>query len=122
LAAQQRREPPPRVPEAFAPPAGLCRVWVDGVPATQQPAPTDCANAIRNRPTNAVVLFGPASNKRRADGEELDPLSRFRGTTATPRFVTPNALTARRRDEKGEAHDRPADSTAKAPRKPERPY
>src|SRR6185437_16495832 len=28
------------VPPSYAPPAGMCRVWVSGVPPTQQPAPT----------------------------------------------------------------------------------
>jgi hypothetical protein len=46
------------VPPAFFPPAGMCRIWIDGVPANQQPAPTDCASAVRNRPANGKVLFG----------------------------------------------------------------
>jgi hypothetical protein len=37
----------------------MCRIWLDGVPADQQPAPTDCATAVRNRPANARVIFGP---------------------------------------------------------------
>jgi hypothetical protein len=36
----------------------MCRVWLDGVPAGQQPAPTDCAAAVRNRPANSRVIFG----------------------------------------------------------------
>src|SRR6476659_6824809 len=36
------------VPRGQRPPEGMCRVWVRGVPANQQPAPTDCANAVRN--------------------------------------------------------------------------
>jgi hypothetical protein len=39
-------------------PAGMCRIWVDGVPADKQPAPTDCSTALRNKPTNAQVIFG----------------------------------------------------------------
>jgi hypothetical protein len=46
------------VPESAQPPAGLCRVWLENVPASQQPAPTDCATAIKSRPNNAHVLFG----------------------------------------------------------------
>jgi len=46
------------VPQSAEPPAGLCRVWLDNVPASQQPAPTDCATAIKNRPTNARIVFG----------------------------------------------------------------
>ena len=46
------------VPRAFYPPAGMCRIWINEVPAGQQPAPTDCASAVRNRPANGKVLFG----------------------------------------------------------------
>jgi hypothetical protein len=46
------------VPPAFYPPAGMCRIWINQVPAAQQPAPTDCASAVRNRPANGKVLFG----------------------------------------------------------------
>ena len=46
------------VPEAYRPPAGMCRIWLDNVPAAQQPAPTDCASAVRNRPSNGRVIFG----------------------------------------------------------------
>jgi hypothetical protein len=54
------------VPPGFLPPAGMCRIWINDVPAGQQPAPTDCASAVRNRPANARVLFGdePKSNKK----------------------------------------------------------
>jgi hypothetical protein len=49
---------PSSVPQSAQPPAGLCRVWLENVPASQQPAPTDCATAIKNRPNNARVVFG----------------------------------------------------------------
>lgn len=58
------------VPPGFFPPAGMCRIWIDGVPAGKQPAPTDCASAVRNRPANARVLFGddpPKSRKGKSD-------------------------------------------------------
>ena len=45
------------VPPGFAPPAGMCRIWIEGVPAEQQPAPTDCATAVKNRPLNGRVIF-----------------------------------------------------------------
>src|SRR5215203_3701221 len=47
-----------RIPPGLMPPPGMCRIWLDGVPAGQQPAPTDCASAVRNRPGNARVIFG----------------------------------------------------------------
>lgn len=53
--AQQRST----VPNGYEPPAGMCRIWVYNVPASQQPAPTDCVTAVRNRPANARVIFGP---------------------------------------------------------------
>lgn len=39
-------------------PKGMCRVWLKDVPPAQQPAPTDCAAAIKNCPTNGKVIFG----------------------------------------------------------------
>ena len=46
------------IPASARPPAGMCRIWLDGVPAAQQPAPTDCATAVRNRPAKGRVIFG----------------------------------------------------------------
>lgn len=51
------------VPPGFSPPAGMCRIWINGVPAGQQPAPTNCASAVRNRPANGRVLFGDSPSK-----------------------------------------------------------
>jgi len=58
------------VPPAFFPPTGMCRIWLNDVPAGQQPAPTDCASAVRNRPANGKVLFGdeqPKGKKGKSD-------------------------------------------------------
>ena len=46
------------VPVSARPPKGMCRIWIGGVPAAQQPAITDCATAVKNRPANARVIFG----------------------------------------------------------------
>jgi hypothetical protein len=51
------------VPQSAQPPAGLCRVWLENVPASRQPAPTDCATAIKNRPNNARIVFGNLSEE-----------------------------------------------------------
>jgi len=46
------------IPTSSRPPAGMCRIWLDGVPAAQQPAPTDCTSAVRNRPAKGRVIYG----------------------------------------------------------------
>jgi hypothetical protein len=55
-AAQKQRKDD--IPASARPPAGMCRIWLEGVPAAQQPAPTDCATAVRNRPAKGRVIFG----------------------------------------------------------------
>ena len=57
---------PSSMPESHRPPAGMCRIWIDGVPPAHQPAPTDCATAIRKRPMNARVVFGSNAPERSA--------------------------------------------------------
>jgi hypothetical protein len=64
------------VPPGFFPPAGMCRIWINDVPAGRQPAPTDCASAVRNRPANAKVLFGddpPKAKKEKSDKSKSSP-------------------------------------------------
>ncbi len=61
-----KRTQGPMVPPAYRPPAGMCRIWIEGVPPGQQPAPTDCVTAVRNRPVNGSVIFGE-SPKRDGD-------------------------------------------------------
>lgn len=55
------------VPSSYRPPAGMCRIWIDGVPPGQQPAPTDCVTAVRNRPANGTVIFGEEVRRRGKD-------------------------------------------------------
>ncbi|HEU4564514.1 MAG TPA: hypothetical protein VFS05_07695 [Gemmatimonadaceae bacterium] len=57
-AAAQKGRGPAKVPPGHMPPAGMCRVWIDGVPPGRQPAPTDCATARRRAPRNSVILYG----------------------------------------------------------------
>ena len=52
----------PAVPVHLLPPAGKCRIWLDSVPAARQPAPTDCATALRQKPANGVILYGPVAD------------------------------------------------------------
>jgi hypothetical protein len=53
----------------------MCRIWLDDVPAAQQPAPTDCATAVRNRPAKGRVIFGDdyVAPKRGGDGSKGNP-------------------------------------------------
>jgi hypothetical protein len=46
------------VPPDRRPPGGMCRVWLDGVPAGQQPAPTSCDQAAKVHAPNAHLIVG----------------------------------------------------------------
>jgi hypothetical protein len=83
LAAQGRERDSGTVPQDHRPPPGMCRIWIDGVPAGRQPAPTDCPTAIRKKPPNARVIFGDElrtpprlrddRNQRHPDKREGEP-------------------------------------------------
>ena len=66
------------IPPGQMPPAGMCRVWIDGVPPGQQPAPTDCQTAVATKPANARVIFGgdgtsfPGKGKGKFDKQKRD--------------------------------------------------
>lgn len=65
--SRSRQDP---VPQRYRPPAGMCRIWLDSVPANRQPAPTDCASAIRNVPPNARVVFSDSAAVKRRGKEK----------------------------------------------------
>ena len=65
------------IPTDYRPPAGMCRVWLDGVPATQQPAPTDCPTATLRKPANGRVVYGEDPPK--AKGTKPDPKLQIKG-------------------------------------------
>jgi hypothetical protein len=67
------------VPKAYRPPPGMCRIWLDKVPPKQQPAPTDCPTAVRNRPSNGRVIFGDdyVEKSDKGDKKELPFLKKF---------------------------------------------
>jgi hypothetical protein len=68
--AQGRSQGKDSIPTAYRPPAGMCRIWLDNVPPAQQPAPTECASAVRNRPSNGRVIFG---DEPRDKGQRFRP-------------------------------------------------
>lgn len=77
-AGAQRRQDD-EVPRAYWPPVGMCRIWLDKVPPKQQPAPTDCPTAVRNRPSNGRVLFGDdyAEKGKKPEDHDLPFLRKF---------------------------------------------
>ena len=60
----------PNIPQEYRPPAGMCRIWLDDVPAGQQPAPTDCATAVKNKPQKGRVVFGDDYVKKDDKGDK----------------------------------------------------
>ncbi len=62
-----QRQWKPVVPPEYRPPAGMCRIWIEGVQPSQQPAPTDCVTAVKNKPVNGTVVFGEDVPKRGND-------------------------------------------------------
>jgi hypothetical protein len=75
-APQSRAARRDSVPAEYRPPAGMCRVWVDGVPPAQQPAPTDCPTASLKRPANSRVIYGDDAGKKKGVKAEL-PIKGF---------------------------------------------
>jgi hypothetical protein len=78
--AKQQQRRGSEIPESARPPAGMCRIWLDDVPAAQQPAPTDCASAVRSRPAKGRVIFGDdyVSKKGKAsDSAKAPPVKGF---------------------------------------------
>jgi hypothetical protein len=63
-AASAQQSGKDEVPAAYKPPKGMCRIWLKDVPPQQQPAPTDCAAAVKNVPQNGRVIFGDADDKK----------------------------------------------------------
>jgi hypothetical protein len=77
------------IPADARPPKGMCRIWIDAVPAAQQPAATDCATAVKNRPANARVIFGDdfadTNKSKNGDKTKLPPnVKGFTGVKPPP--------------------------------------
>jgi hypothetical protein len=87
--AAQGTQPPKQqqkadsIPREYRPPAGMCRIWIDGVPPAQQPAPTTCAAAVRNKPSNGRVVYGDEKKKGTAKDSAAEklPIKSFKPVT-----------------------------------------
>src|SRR6476661_8461895 len=44
-------------------PAGMCQIWIDGVPANRQPAPTNCDVARARVPNNGRIIYGTGAQR-----------------------------------------------------------
>ena len=83
------------IPADARPPKGMCRIWIDGVPAAQQPAATDCPTRREEsvRPTrescSATTSPTPRRPSRR-DKPKLPPnIKGFTGAKPAPTPVLP---------------------------------
>jgi hypothetical protein len=81
--------PKEEIPTEYKPPKGMCRIWLKDVPAKQQPAPTDCAAAVKNVPANGRVIFGDADEKKdKAKGDSLPSTAKgLTGKGQTPVII-----------------------------------
>ena len=96
LAAQSAQKDTGRksqqIPADARPPKGMCRIWIDGVPAAQQPAATDCPTALKNRPLNGRVVFGDEfadSSKKNASKGKLPPAAKGFTEVKPPPAILP---------------------------------
>ena len=64
-AAAQGSRGTSKIPPGHRPPAGMCRIWLDGVAPGRQPEPMDCTTARRWAPENSRVIYGSAVDERR---------------------------------------------------------
>ena len=88
------------VPPSLRPPAGMCRIWVEGVPPERQPAPTDCASALRNRPPNGRVIFGDDFAPGSAKSGRTDDLP-LKGLAPLPKSLDPKPADTHKADSAG---------------------
>lgn len=109
---QERR---PAIPANMVPPAGKCRIWMDGVAPEQQPAPTDCQTALRQKPANGTVVFGPSEREDGNNAFNARPVAPGRGRPRADSTKTPNAReTVRESDRRP-----PRPDTTRTRRRPE---
>lgn len=80
-----------RVPPGHLPPAGMCRVWIEGVPPGHQPKPTSCANAEAER-------FRIGGNARVIYGDRTAHPGKGRSAAESRRSTWPTEIDGRRTD------------------------
>lgn len=106
-----------RVPVSMLPPAGKCRIWMIGVAPAQQPAPTDCQTALRQRPANGVVVFGPVEREESTNGFRGRP-SVEQGPEDRPRSTAGETRTENRTEPRTPTPDPRRESPARPPTRP----
>ena len=77
------------VPSDYKPPKGMCRIWLKDVPPKQQPAPTDCAAAVKNVPQNGRVIFGDTEAAKKSRTELPKDAKGYAGKKGSPPVVIP---------------------------------
>lgn len=84
------------------PPPGMCRIWINGVPAERQPAPTDCATAMRRRPSNARVIFGDEVRSKSSVPHLVEPARTTQAQPTDPQTNDPRVTAPRTNEPKTE--------------------
>jgi hypothetical protein len=86
--AQQKPAGKDEIPAEYKPPKGMCRIWLKDVPAKQQPAPTDCAAAVKNVPPNGRVVFGDPVEKKKPNADTVPAAAKgFTGKGPAPVII-----------------------------------
>lgn len=67
----------------------MCRIWLKDVPAAQQPAPTDCAAAVKNCPPNGRVIFGDTEESKDKEKPKIQAKSFADPKKSTPTVKPP---------------------------------
>jgi hypothetical protein len=83
-------------------PAGMCQVWIDGVPADRQPKPTTCEVARARVPNNGRIIYGTGTRAPVYDGSydpRYDPRRDSRSSVYDPRLDPRNSRYDRRYDD-----------------------
>lgn len=74
------------IPANQRPPKGMCRNWIENVPADRQPAVTDCQTAVKNRTPNEHTVYGDdyVQQDAKSTKDPLGPAVQTRPAPAVP--------------------------------------